>query len=119
MTKAYVRQYQGLARTEQADSVLAYEENGTFTDSIIDYTAGVAFVDLLPTTRWVTMRVDSIASYVVGLTSATPVAAVTNMRLSAGERVDFAVPVALPPAGTAPVNGKTPATYRISAITNT
>lgn len=116
MTKAYVREYTGLVRTEQSDSVLGYEEPG-IRDSVVDYTAAAAALVFLPTTRWVVVRFDSIASYVVSDSVTATAATTANMRVAAGEKVEFAVPV---PATTAIVrNGAAQKVYQISAITNT
>jgi hypothetical protein len=115
MTKMYIREYAELARTQQSDSVLSFPEDGTAIDSIVDYTAGVAAHTFAATTRWVVARVDSIASYVIS-NAATPVAAaVTNMRLNANEKIEFAIPQGLP----APKTGAAPVQFQISAITNT
>lgn len=115
MTKMYIREYTGLVRTEQGDSVLGYQEDGTAVDSIVDYTAGAALHVFLPGTRWAVCRVDSIASYVVSPAASPVVAALTNMRLSAGEKIEFAIPQLPAPLS----NGKAAPLYQISAITNT
>lgn len=114
MTTMYIREFSSLANTPQSDSILAYQEDGTAVDSQVVYTAGAASHTFLPTTRWVTVRVDSICSFVISPVSNPVAAAITNMRLSAGERYDFAIPQPQVPIP----NGKAVPTYQISAITN-
>jgi hypothetical protein len=116
MTKLYIYEFDGLGRTEQSDSVPVPSIDAATTDQVVDYTAGAAAsVPFQPTTRWVLVASDAICSIKFS-PSAAPVAATTaNFRLPANNQpLLFRVPDSIK---TVP-QGQ-PATWQLSAITNT
>lgn len=113
MTKLYIREYAGLARTEQGDSVDLFCEDGNSLDSVADYTAAAAAHTFAASTRWVQITSDAICSYVISPVATPVVATAANFRLPAGTTpVKFRIPDQIP------AQGKAAPTYQISVITN-
>lgn len=85
MTKLYVSEFPGLAATAQADSVPDFDATSLIQEQVVDYTSGVASKQLSQTTQWIEFEADSICSFLIS--SNDMAAAVTNMRMAAGERL--------------------------------
>lgn len=104
MTKAYVQEFGGFTQTDDTDVPLVTVP--ALANYVVDYTAGAApSPKFQPGTTLVEIVVDSIASVKFG-TFGTVVAATTDNRMSAGERVL---------RGVNPASGTT----GLSVITNT
>lgn len=107
MTKLYVQEFAGLANTDDTD--IAAVAVPALANYVVDYTAGVTASPKFQTaTKFVEIVTDAICSVKFG-TFGTVVAAVTDNRLSAGERILRAV--SPPDFGTTGMG--------LSAITNT
>lgn len=114
MTKLYVYEFDGLGRTEQSDSVDVPSIDAQTIDQVVDFTAGAAAsAPFNPLTKWVWLSADAVCSIKFSI-STTPVAAtVLNFRLPANVLFRVRVPDAIKAAGVQP------ATWQVSAITNT
>lgn len=114
MSTLYISEYDGLAATDQGDSVSLL---GTpIVEQTVTVSAATARSNPFnANTRFIEFTCDGIMSFEIG-PSASVVAAVTNMRATAGEKIIRRVQannLNLPP-------GATPgATFALAAITNT
>lgn len=85
MTKAYVQEFGALTQTDDTD--VAVVTVPALASYVVDYTAGATPSPKFQAgTRYVEIVVDSIASVKFG-TFGTVVAAVTDNRMSANERI--------------------------------
>lgn len=91
MSKIYVSEFLGLARTDQSDSVniLAIPAAVEYTVTVSAGSSGAAQA-IQPYTKFVEIRTDTTCSFVIGPAGTT--AGVGNCRLNANESVIRAVP---------------------------
>lgn len=86
MTKLYVSEFSGLAATDQSDSVGAFP--AATKDQVVDFSGGAASsAAFVSTTIFIEFEADSICSFLVQPAGGGPAAAVTNMRMAAGDRL--------------------------------
>lgn len=113
MTKLYVKEFGGLARTEQSDSVPVFPVDNSAADQVVDYTAAAAAsAPFNAKTKWVLLSSDSGCSIAFSPVSAPVVATALNFRLPANTPTPFRLPDLIPTVNT------TAPTWQVSAITN-
>ncbi len=95
MAKIYVSEFAGLANTDQSDSVaiLAIPASASYT-VVVSGGVSVAATPIQPTTRFIEISTDTTASFTLGTSGG--VCALTDCRLSIGERIIRRVPGGYP-----------------------
>jgi hypothetical protein len=112
MSKIYVSEFPGLAQTDQSDSVNILAVPATVEYTVIVSAGSSGGPALQPSTKFVELSTDTTASFIIA-SAVGSVAALTNCRLSIGERIVRRVPT-IGPSGAS----NTPSQFAIFTTAN-